>query len=244
MGPENLERIPHADTESKESIEKGRNNRILIKIIRHGERSPDSLLTDYGRQVTQEKAAAEKDALGKFDVVKAVGSDAGPKGPTGYARSLETADIYADTVKLEEGDGVSEADEKFKKYKTKERSLLELKGSKVSLPFDWNEYYNKHLPENFDQLDDKEKARTSHIAHEACVNKLLTIPEAAVFRRDVASRHAFFVNTYLRLIERLKSGFKVLYPAGGHGGFMEPFLQQVIKVKEKAKKNGRQDLIR
>lgn len=217
----------------EEGRENGLNNRILIKIMRHGERTPDKLLTDYGRQVTGDIAKGDKGKLSGIDKIKAVGSDDGPKGATGMARSLETADIYANGITLEEGEGTSDANAKIERYKTKPRPLLEISGMKTSKLFDWTEYYNSKLPENFDQLSDEEKSAASRIANEACLDRLLTDPKGDKYRKEIASRHAVFVNIRLRMVDRIKSNSKIMYPTGAHGGFMEVFLKQVLKRKTK-----------
>lgn len=224
MESEKLAEFSPDEEKSKVETEKGKNNRILIKIMRHGEKTPEGLLTDYGREETSEKSKKEKELLGEFDMIKVVGSDSGEKGPKGIGRALETADIYAEE---------SIFNDDRKKYKSRPRRLLSLDGLKTSAPFDWTEYYKSKLPDNFDKLSDERKSEASHKAHEACLNRILTMPEAEEYCRDIASRHAFFINRYLKIIEKLKSNTKVLYSSGAHGGCMEVFLQRCLKIKKK-----------
>lgn len=218
--------------ESTEKIEKGKNNRILIKIMRHGEKTPEGFLTDYGREVTRKKSKSEKDMLYEFKKVKAVGSNKSEPGQQGLPRALETADIYANGITIEEGENLPEAEAKIKKYKTRPRPIL---GTEAKVPelFNWKEYYKSQLPKNFDQMTDEEKAEASHKANEACINRVLEMPEGQEYRQDIASRYAFFANRYLNMIDRLEDNTKVLYPAGAHGGNMEVFLQQCLKRKKK-----------
>ncbi len=218
--------VPESEAEEiKEVKETGKDVRILLKIMRHGERTPDNLLTDFGRSVTTEKAQKERSRLGPLDIVKAVGSDSGPKGPTNMARSLETADLYANAIALDPSvDAI--------KYQTRPRSIVGIEGQINKLPFDWTEFYKQNLPSNFNALSDEEKSIAGHKANEACLNRWLSDPEAEASRLEIASRYASFVETYVRMIERLKSGTKVMYPVGGHGGNMEVFLSKVLQRKK------------
>lgn len=83
---------------SPERKESGRQVEIVLKFIRHGERTKEGALTDYGRSITAERAQQSGLQEKGFDAVKAVGSNAGPKNPRGMGRSLETADIYAHEI--------------------------------------------------------------------------------------------------------------------------------------------------
>lgn len=224
MESEKLAEFSSEEEKSKVETEKGKNNRILIKIMRHGEKTPEGLLTDYGREETSEKSKKEKELLGEFDIIKAVGSDSGEKGPKGIGRALETADIYTEE---------SIFNDDRKKYKSRPRRLLSLDGLKTSAPFDWTAYYKSQLPDSFNQLGEEDKSKASHRAHEACVNRILTMSEGEEYCRDIASRHAFFINRYLKMIEGLNNDTKVFYPAGAHGGCMEVFLQRCLKIKKK-----------
>ena len=68
--------------------EKGRNVRMTLKFIRHGLRAPSGELTDYGKEITRQKALESKSETEHFNVVGAMGSDSGPIASTGMQLSL------------------------------------------------------------------------------------------------------------------------------------------------------------
>lgn len=214
-----MEKTPKFETpESKERAEKGRNVSIRLKIIRHGERTTEGELTDYGRQVTSKIAKEKKTELGGLDAVKAYGSQAGPKGPMGMGRSLETADIYAEEVAGEE------------KFKTRGRGILSYETLVSKTPYNHTEIYNANLPENFDSLSDEEKAEAARKAQSATVNHLFSLdsPEAKAFKKEVAGAFAVLVESRAQMTSRLKNNSKVLMLAGTHGPMPELFLQQAL----------------
>lgn len=222
-GPNFTESVHLDKNERKEGKEMSKNVLLILKFIRHGERTKGGELTDYGRQVTRQKA--EKTELSGLGGVKAVGSPFKPKGSEMPPRSLETADIYAQQLvrsgKVE------------KKYATKTRQILGPENLKTPVPFNWNEFYNSQLPQNFEELPDEEKAVAAHKAQTATVDNVLNMKEAIGFNHELASNFAFFVDTYLRMVERLKDGSKILYVAGTHGGLMEPFLKECLLRRDK-----------
>ena len=63
--------------ENKERSERGENVQVRVKFLRHGERTPEGELTDYGRKVTKEQAIDSDEHWGDYHAVKAIGSDAG-----------------------------------------------------------------------------------------------------------------------------------------------------------------------
>ncbi len=204
--------------EKELSPERGRNIRIILKMIRHGERTKEGLLTDYGRKVTRERARESGIKAGEFEAVKAVGSTAGPKSPTGMGRSLETAHIYAEELAGE------------KAFQARAKDMLSYETLKSSSPYDHRAVYNANLPPNFEELSDEEKAKAAKKANEAAINHFLSLdtPEAEAFKKEVAGAFAYFVEHYEKMAKHLKSGSRVLLPSGTHGGLMEPFLQQTL----------------
>src|ERR1700722_2766923 len=126
---------------SPEREKSGENVEIVLKFMRHGERDLDGNLTDYGRGITKERARESGIDENDFDAVKAIGSTAGPKGPTGMPRALETADIYAHEIAGDEA------------FQTRARRILSYEDLKNGIPFDWFAMYGKNLPENFAELD-------------------------------------------------------------------------------------------
>lgn len=205
-------------------IREKKNVLLSLKVIRHGERTLAGELTDYGRQITREIARAEQSE--NFGGVKAVGSPAGPKGPTGMPRSLETAHIYAGEV----------AKKGVKQYKTRVREGLGYQTLRTKEPFNWTAYYNEvaeksaneKFGKSFGELADREKAEAADVAETAAVNKLLADRNAEDFIREVAGRFSLLFDRYIRMADRLKNDSRVLYIAGTHGGLIEPFLREVM----------------
>lgn len=203
---------------SAEIQEKGMNVKVFLKFIRHGERDTKNNLLDYGRDVTKHRAQEADLDSEEFDAVKAIGSDQGPKGPTGMARAKETADIYAKEIAGEDA------------FTTRTSSKLNFETIVSKRPYDHVKIYNSFLPENFNELSDQEKSQAAKIAQTEVVNHLLSLtsPEAITYKKEVAGSHAAEVLHNMELAKRLKSGSQVLRPAGTHGGNMELFLQQAL----------------
>ncbi len=204
--------------EKEFSPERGKNVKIVLKMIRHGERTKEGLLTDYGRKITKERAREGGIKSEEFGAIKAVGSNAGPKGPTGMERALETANIYAKELAGE------------KAFQTRIKDMLSYETLKSSPPYDHLSIYNSNLPDNFKELSDQEKVIAAKKANEATINHLISLhtPEAEMFKKEIAGAFAYFVEHYEKMTNRLKSDSKVLMPSGTHGGLIEPFLQQTL----------------
>ena len=208
--------------------EKGRNVDITLKFIRHGLRTPQTTLpsgevtggylSDYGREVAKQKALEDKAKIGHFNVVGAMGSDAGLPGPTGMQRSLETAHIYALEI---------DAD---RRLTTRGTPILGYETEVNPIPFDWDKTYNENLPKNFDSLSDKEKDTASKVAQAAVLNYFMSLqtPEAINYKKEIAGSFARVIDHYMRTIKGVKSGTKALLPQGTHGGRMEPFLKETL----------------
>jgi len=209
-----------------EKREKGSNVKIIIKFLRHGERTKDGLLTDYGRDVTRQRA--QESGIGKedFDAVRAIGSTADTP-PEGMGRALETADIYSHEVA---GDDA---------FNTKKDDLLNYQTLLTSRPYDHVPVYNSYLPENFNELSDEEKVAAAKVAQIATVNHLLSLtsPEALNYKKEIVGAYASVIDHYSKLAQRLKSGSRVLIPAGTHGGNMELILKAaLIRTDESGQK--------
>lgn len=216
---------------AESGAEKGKNVRIVLKFIRHGERTKTGELTDYGRVVTRQRAEESGIRKEDLDAVKGIGSQAGPnilvpieggftsqKAGQKMGRSLETAHIYAHEIA---GDGT---------FKSRPRYTLSYETLKTTMPGDYRVIYDSNLPENFNDLPDEEKAAASKRAQTAVVNHFLNLktPEAETYNREIAGAFAVFILHNEELAKRLDAGSKVLMPSGTHGGMIEPFLQQTL----------------
>lgn len=213
------------------AIEKGKNVKVILKFIRHGERAKTGELTDYGREITRQRARERGIRKEDFDAVKAVGSQAGPKvlvpiegGFTSekaeqkMGRSLESAHIYGHEIA---GDDA---------FKSRPRNILSYETLKSPIPDDYARIYNFNLPDNFESLSNEEKAIASKRAQTAVVNHFLNLktPRGEAYNREIAGAFAIFILHSQDLAKNLKSGSKVLIPSGTHGGMIEPFLQQAL----------------
>jgi hypothetical protein len=221
-----MRRENYENTHSPEQKKRGNNVEIILKFMRHGERTPEGLLTDYGREVTKERARGSGIQGADFDAVKAIGSDAGAKGPSGLGRSLETAQIVALEIAGDEA------------FKTRASDILNPLTMVHQVPFDWDKMYKSNLPENFSELSDQEKAMAAKKAQTAIVNYLvqLNTPEAEAYKREAAGAFAHIIEHYRKMAKKLDADSKVLMPAGTHGGVMEFILQQAgVRKDEEGK---------
>ncbi len=132
-----MENNPFSPEQPENKVEFGKNVEILLKFIRHGERDPEGNLLDCGREVTKQRAVESGLAAEDFDAVKAIGSPAGPVGPNGMQRSLETADIYAAEIA---GDDA---------FSTRVNNLLSYETLIQPPPYNHTEIYDAHLTEIF-----------------------------------------------------------------------------------------------
>lgn len=192
--------------------ERGQSVTLRLKILRHGERV-GTYLTNYGRQATRDKARESFEDLVNYDAIKAIGSpvDPNPEAVKNMGRALETAHIYADEL----------ADQD--KFVTRENVLLSYETIISPAPYDHMAMYNDNLPKNFLTLSDSDKAEASKKAQTAVVSYLaeLKTPEAIQYKKEIAGAYACLIDHYIRMLPKLKSGSKVLIPAGTHGGMME-----------------------
>jgi hypothetical protein len=202
-----------------EGKEKGSNVEVLVRFMRHGERDKAGKLLDLGRDITRQQATNDAQNMGgNFDAIKAIGSDAGPKGPTNMERALETAHIYAQEIA---GDDA---------FKTRVNSVLSYETLKNPVPYNHVEIYNANLPANFESLRGDEYVQAAKRAQSAVINHLLSLntPEAKVFIDEVAGAFALVIEHYIEVAKRINSESKVLIPAGTHGGLMELLLKEAL----------------
>ncbi|EKE19999.1 MAG: hypothetical protein ACD_8C00067G0005 [uncultured bacterium] len=240
---ETVDEIKKGDGVEKEfSAEKGSEVEIAMMFIRHGERTPEGTLTDYGREITKEKAEqAEQEGIFKngFDVVKPLGSPAGPKTSVevqdmsenqeetksqDMSRATETAHIFGS--KLAEASG-------YELLNTRNKPALSFETVKNKMPYNHTQIYNSLLPENFASLSDIEKSQAAKQAQIQTVNHLMNLntPEAIAYKEEVAGAYAYTIMHYEEMTKKLKSGSKVLMPTGVHSPMMEVFLQKVLARK-------------
>lgn len=217
-----------------EQKEKGKNVQIVLKFMRHGERDLDGNLTDYGRDVTRIRAQESGMVKEDFDAVKAIGSTAGPKSESGMQRSLESAHLYAQEIAGDEA------------FKTRAQEILSYEKLINKVPFDYTAIYKSNLPNNFDQLTDKEKSLAAKKAQKVVANYLINLqtPEAEQYKREVAGSFAYLIEHYKRMAGRLNADSKVLIPAGSHGGMLEYVLEKALVREDESgeKKIGFTDL--
>ncbi len=220
----------HERSYGEGGIEKGKNVRIVLKFIRHGERTKTGELTDYGREITKQRARDSGIEGGDFDAVKAVGSQAGPKvlvpveGFTStkseqeMGRSLETAHIYGQEIAGEDA------------LKTRSRIILSYESVVNPVPFDYLAIYNGSLPSDFENLPLEEKAIAAKRAQMAVIEHLTSLctPEAEAYKKEVTGAFAVFILHTEELAKRINAGSRVLMPSGTHGGMIEPFLQRTL----------------
>ncbi|MBI5139957.1 MAG: hypothetical protein HZA94_00705 [Candidatus Vogelbacteria bacterium] len=210
-------------TNKVETKERGKNVKIVLKFIRHGERTKEGQLTDYGRKITAICAKESGIKPEDFDAVKAIGSTAGPKGPGGLQRSLESADIYAHEIA---GDGALE---------TRGSDVLDYENLKSPAHFDHTTVYNSFLPPDFEKLSDEEKAKAAKYAQRQMLERYFSdkTPEGEAATNEVAGSFAYIIDWYIKMTKRLESGSEVLMPAGTHGGTMEFLLQKALVYKDR-----------
>lgn len=223
---------------SKESIERGKNVTILLKIIRHGLRNPkDNMLTDMGRDITREKARESDVSREDFDYIKAIGSTTGPYvdvegkkmsrlaevGGQKMGRALETAHIYANEVAPDNS------------LNTRPTEVLDYTKIVSPVPYNHKAIYDANLPENFESLSKEEKVEAQAKAQIAVTEHILglTGSEAEQYRKEAAGSIAYIITHYQEVAHRLKSGNKALIPAGIHGSFIE-FLMKAALVRKDA----------
>jgi hypothetical protein len=217
--------MEHSNLENQilqESKERGRNVKIIVKFLRHGERTLDGKLTDYGREVTKVRAIESGIKLDDYHAVKAVGSEAGVSSGAG-ARALETADIYAHEIA---GDDA---------FRVRTNSILNYETLLNPVPYNHVEVYNSFLPENFETFSDEEKSAVAKVAQTKTVGYLtqMETPQAIAYREEIAGSFASIILHYCDMLRRLYSGSSVLIPAGTHGGTMEMLLREALVRKDR-----------
>ena len=210
----------------REVMENGANVTIDVKFIRHGERTTDGELTDYGRDVTKQRAQESGIAGDDNDAAKAGGSNADPSARTQMGRSVETAHIYAQEIAGEDA-YATRPQQRFSQSLNYENIVS-------ARPYDHRAVYNANLPENFKELSDAEKVVAAKKAQTETLNYVMKLdtPEAKQWKKEAAGAYAAVVEHYLRQAEKLKSGSRVLRPEGSHGGMMEWLLKEALVRKD------------
>jgi hypothetical protein len=222
-----------------ERKEKGKNVEIVLHIIRHGDRDLDGNLQDYGRERTKRNAIDYKAKNHDYDIVKAIGSDAGPTVTVDgkkMTRSLETAHIFAEEV----SGGAN--------YQTRARKILNYENIKSSRPYDHRKIYNSFIDEyiknnfsdinnieKFSDLNEEQKKEASSYADDKTVSYFMNLDteDAKQMRKEIAGSFAYLIEHYSKMAkEKLHSNQKILYPAGSHVGLMEPLLTEAMVRKD------------
>jgi len=216
--------------EIKEVPKRGANVEICLKLLRHGIRDPKTnMLTDIGREQTRDKAVESGLYEEDFDYIKAIGSTAGPYvnvNEQKMGRALETAHIYANEIATDSA------------LHTRPTDVLDYKKIVSAVPYDHIKIYNSSIPENFDNLSDKEKIEAHAKAQIVTVEHVLelTSTEADQYRKECAGSMAYLITHYQEVAHHLKSGKNALIPAGVHGNFME-FLMKAALIRKDAEGN-------
>lgn len=197
----------------------------VISFIRHGVREKTGELKEEGRVRTREIGAREAVRPGSIlsinaDLVRVIGSDAGPKGSTGQQRSLETAHILGETLSQE---GRGDFDQQSAPSK-----LLSYATLKYEAPYDHEGIYNKVYDEEIAKGSDVHTA--TERAQDATIDASFAAQGEAAdkFRLEVAGSFSVLVEEFIEKLKNAKSGTTVLMPAGTHGGTMEYLLQQAL----------------
>lgn len=202
---------------SPEKVEYGKDVNILVKFIRHGDRSKENYLTDFGREATRKRAQESGHQAEDFGAVKAIGSTVGPYNEASQGRALETADIYAHEIA---GDAA---------FRTRQSEVLSYEAMVSPVSYNHREIYNASLPEHFDSLRPEEKAEAGVKAQEAVVRHILSHEgeQAETFKKEWAGSFAYVIEHYMKVAHRLKPHSRVMIVAGCHGGG-ELLLQQAL----------------
>lgn len=200
-----------------EKVEYGKDVDVLVKFIRHGDRSKENYLTDFGRETTRQRAQESGHRAEDFGAVKAIGSTVGPYNEAGQGRALETADIYTHEIAGDEA------------FQTRRSEILSYENIVTPAPYNHREIYNANLPENFDSLSPEEKAAAGVKAQEAVVRHVLSLggEPADTYKKEWAGSFAYVVEHYIKVAHRLKPHSRVMIVAGGHGNG-ELLLQQAL----------------
>jgi len=224
--------------------EKGKNVEIVLHIMRHGDRDLDGNLRDYGRERTEKYAGFSHLKEEEFDIVKAIGSNAGPTAEVDgekMQRSLETAHIFAKNISDN------------KNYKTRSRGLLSYEGLRSSLPYDHKKVYDSYIDEyvkntllideginGFKDLSKEKKEAAASFADNKTVAHFMAMdtPQAKQLKREIAGSFAVLIERFAKMArEKLQSNQKILYPVGSHTGMMELLLSEaMVRTDDDGKK--------
>ena len=171
-----------------------------------------------------------------FDHIKVIGSDAGPKGPTGQPRSLETAHIQGEEL-ARSGKGLFEPDASSSSH------LLSYTTLKTEAPYNHEKVYNeandKAVEEAFavhpeakavNDLPAEVQEAIGAIAQNATLNAAFEArgKQADDFRLEVAGSFSMLIKQLIEKMKDMKNNTTAIIPAGTHGGTMENLLKQVM----------------
>lgn len=226
--------------ENKIEKERGANIELILHILRHGDKSSEGMLHEYGRKQAKDTASLNKHQYSEGVKIKPFGSPAGPKsGEAEMERSLETSHIYGSEIS---------AEKRGELYKTRPRSLLNYEDWDVLIidpEYDYDGIYKKYLEEYVDQkyngmsyenlTEDQQKKASFYASNGATRYYLeLNTENGIKSRKEVAGTFAVLIKHYVRMIqEKLNSNQKFLFPLGSHTGMIEPFLSESVIWKDK-----------
>ncbi len=221
--------------ENKIEKEKGANIELILHVMRHGDRTPEGFLEDYGRERTKNVATKETEKYDSEFKIKAFGSPAGPKSKeTEMERSLETAHVFANSVAENTGANI---------YTSRPMSLLNYEDwdvLTVDPGYDYDAIYNQALEKyskqhcnkrKYEELSKEEQKKASFYASQKATEYYLTLNTEAAkkSRKEVAGTFAVLIKHYIRMMKKkLNSNQKFLFPLGSHTGMMESFLAETV----------------
>lgn len=220
------------DYTRKDSIEKvpetGSYVGGVVVFTRHGVREKTGELKNEGRirtrEIMNDLARRPGSVLSiAVDKIHVVGSNAGPKGPTGQERSLETAHIVGEELsKAARGE-----------YDQNARVAPRLSYETVSIDIEKVYAHTKIYDDTYDAalargLDVPVAAQA---AQDAALDAAFSVQsmEADAMRKEMAGAFAAFLEEFKTKLKAAKNGSTITVPAGTHGGVMEYLLQQAVE---------------
>lgn len=199
---------------SLEEKERGKNVRLRIKLGRHAEKEigeVEGLLSEQGEKSAEEYGASLYP-----------GETHGLKGySSAQPRAERTRDI------IMEG-----AEEKFIKLKPRSRKELDYKDIKNAPTGGWGQYAKKFLAEkypNFDSLPVEEKYKAMQESEDYMCAVALKDDKHV---EEAASKIAHFLDTRLRMADRLKEGTRAILVDVTHNTLIMAFLKKCLIIKD------------
>lgn len=194
--------------------EKGKNVKLKIKLGRHAEKEigeVEGLLSEQGEKSAQEYGASLYP-----------GEAYGLKG---YSSVQPRAERTRDIV-------MEGAEEKFIKLKPRSRKELDYKDIKNAPPGGWGQYAEKFLTEkypSFDSLSIEEKYKAMQESEDYMCSVALKNDK---YVEEAASRIAHFLDTQLRMANRLKKDSKAILVDVTHNTLIMAFLKKCLIIKD------------